>query len=117
MVINSGVKKAYENFRGGKGTIYITWFVEESPYDRSPLRKMALVEIPPGASVGFHVHEGTEEVYYVIEGKGRYNDNGKDTIVEGGYITITPESTGHGIENIGDTTLKLLAVINEVKAE
>ncbi|NOZ92303.1 cupin domain-containing protein [bacterium 3DAC] len=115
MVIQTGNRQAYENFRGGKGTIYITWFVEDMPYNGSPLRKIALVEVPPGASVGFHVHEGTEEVYYVLSGKAKYIDGDKEVVITGGTITITPEGTGHGVENIGEDTLKLLAVINEVK--
>ncbi len=111
MVITDGKKVAYENFRGGKGKIYITWFVEEKPYKDSAVQKIALVEVPPGSSVGFHIHKDTEEIYYILKGKGKYRDGDNELIVERG-ITITPVGTGHSIENIGEDMLRLLAVIN-----
>lgn len=34
----------------------------------------------PGSEIGYHIHNGDSETYYILSGKGRYNDNG--TIVE-----------------------------------
>lgn len=115
MVIKTGDTKAYQDFRGGSGTIYITWLVENPPYDKSPIRKIALVEIPPGSSIGFHIHDGTEEIYYILSGKGIYTDGDRDVEISAGTLTITPSGTGHAIKNPGPKTLKLLAVINGVE--
>ena len=30
----------------------------------------------PGAAIGYHVHHGDSETYYILSGTGRYNDNG-----------------------------------------
>ena len=115
MVIKTGRKVAYQDFRGGRGTVYITWFVEEPPYEKSPIRKIALVELPPGSSIGFHIHDGTEEIYYILSGKGIYTDGDREIEVSDGTVTITPSGTGHAIKNPGPDTLKLLAVINGVE--
>ena len=30
----------------------------------------------PGSEIGYHIHNGDSETYYILSGKGRYNDNG-----------------------------------------
>ena len=61
--------------------------------------------------VGFHVHEGDTEIYYVVAGKAEYNDNGTITTIEAGDVTFTPSGTGHGINNTGDEPLEIIALI------
>ncbi len=34
------------------------------------------LELDPGASVGYHKHAGTEEVYFIMAGKGLYTERG-----------------------------------------
>ncbi len=33
--------------------------------------------LEPGCSLGYHEHHGESETYYIIQGQGEYNDNGK----------------------------------------
>ena len=40
----------------------------------------------PGSEIGYHIHNGDSETYYILSGKGRYNDNG--TIVENFLIRM-----------------------------
>ena len=40
------------------------------------------VLLRPGCEVGWHVHQGDGETYYILKGHGSYNDNG--TVVEVG---------------------------------
>lgn len=65
----------------------------------------------PGSGIGYHVHNGDTEIYYVYSGKGEYNDNGRITTVEAGDVTFTPSGCGHGITCIGDEPLELIALI------
>ena len=36
------------------------------------------LELDPGASVGYHKHAGTEEVYFIMAGKGLYTEEGEE---------------------------------------
>ena len=47
--------------------------------------------------------------YHILAGKGMYNDNGTEYEVNAGDTTYTMSGCGHGIENIGDTDLEIIA--------
>ncbi|MBR6976875.1 MAG: cupin domain-containing protein [Lachnospiraceae bacterium] len=74
-------------------------------------RVFAHTTVLPGNGIGYHVHEGDTEIYYVYSGKGEYNDNGTVTMIEAGDVTFTPSGTGHGVICIGDEPLELIALI------
>lgn len=65
----------------------------------------------PGSAIGYHVHQGDSETYYILRGKGRYNDNGTLTTVEAGDVTYTAPGCGHGIECISKEPLEMIALI------
>ena len=75
------------------------------------LRTFALAELKPGEEVEFHIHEDESEQYYIISGKGEYNDNGSVSEVLPGTVTFTPSGSGHGIKNIGEDMLSFIALI------
>ena len=79
---------------------------------RNPkLRMFSQAELEIGEEVEYHVHEGESETYYILSGKGFYNDNGVETEVSAGTVTYTPSGCGHGIKNIGDEKLIFIALI------
>lgn len=82
-------------------------FKEKNP----KLRTFALAELKPGEEVEYHVHTGESESYYIISGKGIYNDNGKTLEVLPGTVTFTPSGSGHGIKNDTDEMLTFIALI------
>lgn len=69
--------------------------------------------LEPGACVGFHVHTGECESYYILSGHGEYDDDGTIVPVEAGDVTFTPDGHGHGIRNTGDEMLEFIALIVE----
>lgn len=75
------------------------------------LRTFALAQLKPGEEVEFHIHEDESEQYYIISGKGEYNDNGKCIEVFPGTVTFTPSGEGHGIKNTGNEILSFIALI------
>lgn len=95
----------------GKGELFLTKLHETFSSKPEKLRTFAIAELEPGASVGYHIHEGECESYYIISGKGLYNDNGNIIDISDGDITFTPSGEGHGIENTGDDVLKFIALI------
>ena len=65
----------------------------------------------PGASVGLHRHEGDVEAYYILQGKGRYQNDDESFDVTAGDLTLVDNLHCHGIENTGEEPLKLIGLI------
>ena len=108
---------ANEHMRGGNGTVHITLFLEknaEAPatddfYGKG--RLFGKIVLEPGESIGYHVHEGEEEIFYCARGTVLCNDNGTKVILRPGDVTRTGDGEGHGVENVGDDTAELIALI------
>lgn len=99
-----------EQMRGGKGTIEITHIMNQDDL-KGKARLCAKIIIQQGCSIGYHQHVDEEEIYYIIKGKGTINDNGVIQELNAGDSVITGDGAFHSIENTGDETLELLAVI------
>jgi len=99
-----------EQMRGGEGSVIIKHLLDsEGLYDKG--RLCAHVIIKQGCSIGYHVHEGEMETYYVIKGTALYNDNGETVELHAGDVTYTPDGSGHAIANNNAEDLELLALI------
>jgi mannose-6-phosphate isomerase-like protein (cupin superfamily) len=66
--------------------------------------------LPAGAAVGRHHHLETEEVYYLLEGRGRMTVAGETREVSAGDAIFIPRHATHTLENTGDAPLRLLLV-------
>ena len=78
----------------------------------NPKVKMhAFVQLKPGEEVQYHMHVGESETYFILSGKGMYNDNGNKIEVAPGMVTLTPSGEGHAIKNTGDDILAFVALI------
>ena len=95
---------------GGKGEVQNIHFLSKEE-SLGHGRLFAKCIIPPGASIGYHQHNGDFETYYILEGSAKMNDNGNEVILNPGDVQICEEGTFHGIENIGDTDLVYIATI------
>ena len=69
------------------------------------------IVLQPGNAVGWHVHHGDGELYYILSGRGEYNDNGTTVEVGPGDLTFTAPEEGHSIKCIGDEALTYMALI------
>ena len=99
-----------ENMRGGEGFVTIeTLLTPEELYNKG--RLYAKITIPPGASIGYHIHEGEMESYHIICGKAELNDNGETVILSPGDTALTTAGNSHSIKSIGDTDLVFMALI------
>ncbi|MGQ9622585.1 MAG: cupin domain-containing protein [Candidatus Caldatribacteriaceae bacterium] len=109
-----------ENCHGGVGTIFVRQLLGIEPklpgvpgfpedFD-SCLRFMHETTLPPGASIGLHTHEGNEELYFVIEGKGEMTVDGETAIMEPGDVCLTKSGSSHTFRNIGDTDLRIIVI-------
>ena len=66
--------------------------------------------LPAGASVGRHHHLETEEVYYLLEGRGRMTVGAETREVAAGDAVFIPRGQVHTLENTGAEPLRLLLV-------
>ena len=63
-----------------------------------------------GDEIGWHVHHGDGEVYYILSGEGEFNDNGTVTTVKGGDVCWTPDGEGHSLVCTSDE-LEFIALV------
>ena len=63
---------------GGKNSVFANWLIE-IPEFKGAGRVFQKVVVPPMCEIGYHVHKGDSEAYYLLEGSGIYNDNGTET--------------------------------------
>lgn len=74
---------------------------------------VAQISLEPGCSIGVHQHVGDNELYFITEGTGLYNEEGTEHEVSAGDVTFCPEGGTHGIANNGTEMLRFVAVIQK----
>ena len=66
--------------------------------------------LPIGAAVGRHHHVETEEVYYVLRGRGRMAVGEEAREVGAGDAVFIPRGQAHTLSNTGDEPMTILLV-------
>lgn len=110
-MVRREVVEEKKEVKGGKGSIFFHHVIDKEEF-LGHGRLLAKLVFPPGSSIGWHVHEGETEPYYIIAGEGTYTDSdGSKHIVRKGDCCIIEEGHGHCIENTGTEDLELIAVV------
>lgn len=97
-----------EQMRGGAKQVEIRNLACELPAKARLFGRLRLI---PGASIGYHVHEGETELFYFLSGAGRVRDGEQWFDVQPGDVLSTGNGNGHAVENTGDEDLVFIAVI------
>jgi len=105
------IKEERSNMRGGKGTITIEHWFTPSDFG-AKVRLCCRMIIPPGASLGTHVHENEDEVYIVLAGSGLIEENGEWVPIATGDAILTGHNGSHGVENNSEQPLVIAAMIS-----
>ena len=99
----------YSQAHGGKGEVggRLIWGPEDF---RSNFYCLIHCLLPPDTSLGYHRHQGVEEVYIIIEGRGRMTVD--DETQEVSQWDAIPSRLGgsHGLYNHTQENLELLVV-------
>ena len=69
------------------------------------------VVLGPGAEIGWHIHHGDGETYYILKGHGEYSDNGNIIAVSTGDTTFVGDGEGHSLKNTGTEPLEVIALV------
>lgn len=98
------------NMRDGDGQVVVTNLLETDEY-KGKSRLVATLTLEPGCSIGEHVHENEEEIFYVVSGEAQYLDNGEWVTLKKGDSCLCLGGQAHSIANRGEETLVVVAVI------
>jgi len=66
--------------------------------------------IPPGGVSGEHLHTRTEEIYFILSGRGQITLDGRPYQVQTGDLILTSVGTRHGLRNTGTEGLGWLVI-------
>ena len=67
--------------------------------------------LEPGCEIGWHIHHGDGETYYILKGQGEYSDNGTVTTLGPGDVAFVDDGEGHSLKNVGQEPLEAIALI------
>lgn len=65
----------------------------------------------PGQSQAPHTHEGSDKVYFVLQGKGKFQIGGEGRELGENEIVLAPAGEKHGVSNPGPDRLVLLVFV------
>jgi mannose-6-phosphate isomerase-like protein (cupin superfamily) len=99
-----------ERMRDGDGSVEIL-HIFRSRELKGRTRLFARLRLEAGSSIGFHRHEGEEEIFYILSGSGQVSEGGSASAVGPGDAVLTGGGGGHSIANAGPDPLEFLAVI------
>lgn len=95
----------------GKGEITVRSLLNGPQEMSEKGRVFAHTTVYPRSEIGFHIHMGDSETYYILSGTGMYNDNGRKVMVTAGDVTYTAPGEGHGIACVGEEPVEMIALI------
>jgi mannose-6-phosphate isomerase-like protein (cupin superfamily) len=103
--------KVMHDFNGGGGEVIMHRLIEtpEELYNKGRLFNYGVLNKDCG--VGWHVHEGDGEFYYILSGEGEFNDNGTVYTVYAGDLLFTGDGEGHSLVNKKDEPLEMIALV------
>lgn len=97
------------NLHGGKGTVSYARKIGPS-FFRTNWAYVDHLLVPPGTSVGKHLHNGVEEFYYVMNGSGEITVNSETAPVKAGDVIPLMAREAHGLANNGSEPLEVIII-------
>ena len=64
-----------------------------------------------GQEHALHAHSGMDKVYQVLTGEGLFLLEDREVPMSAGVMLVAPEGVPHGIRNIGEDRLVVLAIL------
>ncbi len=104
MEMKNGEFRDFPNFKGGEDKLTANMFFDGN-------NRILYGRLAPGASIGYHKHEGNCEIIYILEGCAKYlMDEGTEYAVAG-QCHYCPEGHSHAMINEGTEDLVFFAVV------
>jgi mannose-6-phosphate isomerase-like protein (cupin superfamily) len=93
----------------------------EISFSEEKMKKNSLFDSPylfydaycllPGQGQKLHAHEGSDKIYYVLEGTGRFTVGDEEEDLGEGHAVIARAGVPHGVSNATDENLVLLVTM------
>jgi len=103
-------REVRERMRDGKGVVEILHVFRQKEL-QGKVRLLARMRLVKGSSIGYHLHEGEEEIFYILSGTGQVTEGSSTSTVGPGDAVLTASGGGHSIENLSEEPLDFLATI------
>jgi mannose-6-phosphate isomerase-like protein (cupin superfamily) len=94
---------------------------EEISFSEEKMKKNSLFDSPhlfydtycllPAQAQKIHAHEGSDKVYYVLRGTGRFTVGDEEEDLDEGHAVIARAGVPHGVRNETDENLVLLVTM------
>lgn len=108
MLIDFNQKEEFTipGMNNGTGTMTAKMYMNEQ-------EKIIPCYIHVGGSIGMHKHETSDDINYVLSGKGKAICDGQEENLSSGIRHICRKGSEHSIVNTGNEDLVLLTVVIE----
>ena len=97
----------YGQCHDGEGTLMCKSLLDG--FDSRHFCYMHSDDMPAGVSIGLHRHEGNEEIYYLVSGKGILTYDDKTYEMKTGDISLCKSGHSHAFEAVDDCVLVVIA--------
>ena len=101
---NSMEETVMPNFLGGEGEIRAKMFVDER-------NRILHGVLEPGCSIGYHTHDTSSEIIYVLSGAGKVKLEDGEEPVRAGECHYCPKGRSHSLINNSEGLLEFFAVV------
>jgi mannose-6-phosphate isomerase-like protein (cupin superfamily) len=101
--------------------VEITAVAQSVAFSEEKMQKNALFDSPhlfydaycllPGQAQKVHAHEGSDKVYYVLRGTGRFTVGDEERDLTEGHAVIARAGDPHGVRNDAQEDLVLLVMM------
>ena len=91
-------------FMGGEGEIHAQTHVDER-------NRILHGVLPPGSSIGYHTHETSSEIVYILSGTGKVKAEGGEEPLKAGDCHYCPKGQAHSLINNSDGDLEFFTVV------
>ena len=99
-----------ENVRGGDGAVaFHDFLLTDESFGAGKL--FSRTELPAGASIGEHRHDGEFEVYYILSGTAEVTDNGTVVTLHAGDMHLCASGGSHALRNPSEEDLEVIMLI------
>lgn len=94
------------NFKGGEGYIEANMFFDGT-------NRIFIARIKKGSSIGYHLHDASSEIMYVLEGVATLNYNGEVSEFKKGECHYCKKGNMHSVSNTHEEDLVMFCVVPE----